>query len=283
MTNFQEDGGGLFFGDRFARRVVFWTPVGLGASLAALVLVVGVVPSLLRSGSTQESLETAQALTSQLPRARQQLEEERRRNARIQQQRETLLSLIGRPGTLATFLAEVDRLAAAQQVQLDLYEPQAATTAVRAAAGTPPAAASPPSQGRPGGGATQAGSALQVEGLQRTTLLLSARGTYPALLHFLRALESLDVLVAQSDLSLALEPSPPAPAPVTPPPPTAAPSSPASAAPAGATPVAATPAPATVPTAVTSSAPPRVVMKLTISLYEPPAGRVTGSQLPGRP
>jgi hypothetical protein len=281
MTNLQEDSRGPLFGDRFAQRVLFWTPVAMGGGLAALVLLAGVVPSMVRSGSTQESLETARALAAQLPTARLQLEEERRRLERIQQQRATLLSLIGRPGTLATFLAEIDRLAAVEQVQLDLYEPQAA--AAPASPGSPAAAATPPgppAATAPGGPAARPGApasaALQVEGLQSTTLLVSARGAYPALLRFLRSLERLDVLVAQSDLSLALEP---AQAPATPqanPVPTQAPApgSAAAAVPAVQAPAGATAAP---------NPAPRVVMKLAISLYEPAAAGQPGSQLPGRP
>jgi hypothetical protein len=272
MTNLQEDSRGPLFGDRFAQRVLFWAPVALGGSLAAAVLLAGVVPSLWRSGSTQESLDTARALAAQLPRARLQLEEERRRLERIQQQRATLLSLIGRPGTLATFLAEIDRLAAVERVQLDLYEPLAA-----AAPGSPPGppAATPP--GAPGARpAPAASAALRVEGLQSTTLLVSARGPYPALLRFLRSLERLDVLVAQSDLSLALEPAQgAASAPSTPAPPQAAPAGSAPAA------VPAVQAQGGGPVATTTV--PRVVMKLAISLYEPAAAGPTGSQLPGRP
>lgn len=278
MTNLQEDSRGQLFGDRLAQRVAFWGPIGVGGGLAALVLLAGVVPSLLRSGSTQESIETARQLASQVPTARLQLEEERRRHERIQVQRATLMNLIGRPGTLATFLAEVDRLAAIQQVQLDLYEPQTAAAA-SPAAGTPPAAPPAPAPGQAPAAAGTPGSSpgLQVDGLQRTTLLLSARGTYPALLRFLRTLESLDVLVAQSDLSLALEPAPAgasASAPAAAPP-QAAPAGSAAAAVPAVQPQAA--APAAAPTV------PKVVMKLTISLYEPAAARPTGSQLPGRP
>lgn len=279
MTNLQEDSRDKIFGDRLARRLVFWGPIGIGGVLAALVLALGVVPSLLRGSSTRESLQTARDLASQLPTARLRLDQERLSTERIQAQRATLLSLIGRPGTVATFLAELDRQAALQQVQLDLYEPQGATpppvpgappnAAVPPVPGSPPGAAASPvppgGSSQPAAGESSAAAALQVEGLQRTTLLVSARGTYPALLRFLRALESLNVLVAQSDLSLVLEASPPASAAATP--------APAAGAPASATPGNGT-APGTAsganPAAATAAnTPPPVVMKLTISLYEP--------------
>jgi type IV pilus assembly protein PilO len=41
-------------------------------------------------------------------------------------------------------------------------------------------------------------------GLRKRSLLLSARGTYPQLLAFLRRMELLDVLVEQSNLSVAV-------------------------------------------------------------------------------
>jgi type IV pilus assembly protein PilO len=44
-----------------------------------------------------------------------------------------------------------------------------------------------------------------VDGLRRKPILLAARGSYPALLEFLRGLEALNVLVVQSDLKLSLE------------------------------------------------------------------------------
>ena len=287
MTNLQEDSRNQLFGDRFAPRLLFWGPIGVGGFLAALVLSLGVVPSLLRSGSTQESLQTARDLASQLPSARLQLEQERRTNERIQAQRTTLLSLIGRPGTVATFLAELDRQAALQQVQLDLYEPQAAASLpvpggppnpdVPPEPGAPPNAPTAPtptgSPSQPQAGPTGAAAALQVEGLQRTTLMVSARGTYPALLRFLRAIERLNVLVAQSDLSLTLEANPPPSAPI-PPVLTGTP-------PQGSAPVAASASPPVPASAI--SRPPAVVMKLTISLYEPAGAGATGSQLPGRP
>jgi hypothetical protein len=43
-----------------------------------------------------------------------------------------------------------------------------------------------------------------MEGLVQRSLLVSARGTFPALLAFLRRLEALNVLVVQSDLNLTL-------------------------------------------------------------------------------
>ena len=45
----------------------------------------------------------------------------------------------------------------------------------------------------------------EIKGLLTTTILLNARGPYPALVTFLRRLELLNVLVVQSDLVLQSE------------------------------------------------------------------------------
>jgi type IV pilus assembly protein PilO len=91
---------------------------------------------------------------------------------------------------------------------MQLYEPQAApeTTGADGKPAKPGAAAAKP--GAAGGsaeGAAAAGGLLEVEGLQRSSVLVSARGSYPALLRFLRGLEERTVLVVQSDLQMTLD------------------------------------------------------------------------------
>jgi type IV pilus assembly protein PilO len=51
---------------------------------------------------------------------------------------------------------------------------------------------------------------VEIPGLTRQSILVSARGPFPALLDFLRRLEKLNVLVVQSDLRLLMEESKPA-------------------------------------------------------------------------
>ena len=76
-----------------------------------------------------------------------------------------------------TFLAQLDAEAARQGVQLDLYEPVSAL-----------APASP----------------MEAAGLKAQKVLLTARGSYPSLLAFVRATEKLSLLVSQSGLSFTL-------------------------------------------------------------------------------
>jgi type IV pilus assembly protein PilO len=102
-------------------------------------------------------------------------------------------------GDVSTFLAQLDQMAKANGVQLDLYEP---TAAAAPADSSKPGNAPPPAQGQK---PPTAADPLEVEGLQRNSMVLAARGSFPELLSFLRQLEALNVLVVQSDLQLNQE------------------------------------------------------------------------------
>jgi hypothetical protein len=119
-------------------------------------------------------------------------------------QKVRLVELVTGRGDPGTFLAMLDREARATGVQLDLYEPQAPSpvapppTPRQNPAGTPAPAAGQPLPGAnaaaPAAGAPAAppGAPTEIEGLQRRTVLMAARGSYPALLNFLRRVEALE-------------------------------------------------------------------------------------------
>jgi type IV pilus assembly protein PilO len=117
---------------------------------------------------------------------------------RGQAMREQILGLIAGSGEISTFMTQLAVEAQSSGVQLDGYEP----VVIQAEA-------------QPKGGATQSREQqkevprptdpLLAPGLEKTTLLLTARGTAPQLQDFLRRLEALSLLVVQSDLSLKAE------------------------------------------------------------------------------
>ena len=80
---------------------------------------------------------------------------------------------------------------------MDLYEPQQAPPATPAKTSGGGSASTKPAPPPP--------DPLAVEGLQRQTVLIAAKGTFPQVLDFLRRIERLNLLVVQSDLQLALE------------------------------------------------------------------------------
>jgi type IV pilus assembly protein PilO len=104
-----------------------------------------------------------------------------------------VLQLIQGSGEFSTFLAQLDAEAARHGVQLDLYEPVAAPAPVPAAEAKKGEQAPPPPA-----------SPMEAAGLKEQKMLLTARGSYPSLLAFMRATEKLSVLVSQTNLSLAV-------------------------------------------------------------------------------
>ena len=217
MTNLQA--GSQPISPVLLRRLWLLAPVGLGVAVSALLAATVLVPQWL---GMQDDLKRRGALEAY----RQEVIDGKARLAALQTQeqkartsQDKLFEIVTGNGDLSTFLAMLDREASLAGVQMDLYEPQ--LPAVPPAGSTPggPGNSTAPAQQRglgpavaPQGGATSAGQpnpagALErkIPGLTSRSILVSARGTYPALLDFLRRLELLKVLVVQSDLRLQFE------------------------------------------------------------------------------
>ena len=236
-------------------RAAFWLPLSLGGLVAAGVGVGVVAPQWQQWQHGQARLAALQASEAQLPLLRRQLAVQLDRQAAAEDQQELLVRLIGGTGDLATVLAQVDRVASHTGVQLDLYEPQQAAPDLPAKGGAP-------GQGKP---ATPPADPLAVEGLERQTVLLAAKGSFPRVLDFLRRMERLNLLVVQSDLQVVLEDPKPGP--------------PATPAPAAAPPGPQANQPLQIKQPALANGPATVVLKLNVSLY----GRApAGSTVPKR-
>lgn len=238
MTNLQGDGS-----NPLVPRLLFGLPVGLGALLALLALGLGAVPLFSQMQLEGRQLEEKRALEQRLPQIRAELAGLVGAQQRAERQQQQLLTLIAGSGELVTFMAQADRAAQRYRVQLQLVEPTPANPTVGAAEVDPLKAQAKGSRAQ----AQQQAAApppdpLQKAGLSSTRLLLSARGSYPNLLAFLRSLESLGLLVVQSNLNLTQAPAD---------------------------------KPSTGRTQATGAAPPArlVELKLALALYSPPAGR----------
>ena len=214
MTNLQHDSRNL--SSQALQRLWLWVPAGALGVVALLVLAVAVLPELGGLQRDSQRLEELEGMQQQLSLLRNQLKVLDENQAKAQTQQARLFQLITGSGDLSTFLAALDRTASQSGVQLDLYEPQGSLATTAPAAGRRSAAPAPPGANTGGAntpGAAPAGQAgqpsardpLEVDGLRRKPILLSARGSYPALLDFLRRLEAVNVLVVQSDLKLSLE------------------------------------------------------------------------------
>lgn len=181
------------------RRVLRWLPLTVGGLLGVGLLAAWVIPTLQQLNEANQRLTLKLEKTALVPVLRQQLRQTKEQEQRVGVQRSQLLALIAGSGDLSTFLAQVDREAQRHGVQLDVLEP---------------AAAAVPEAPVKGGGAKQqdaqqaaqaaaaADPLVTATGLEAVSLTLVARGEFPSLLAFLRAIERLSLLVRQSDLAL---------------------------------------------------------------------------------
>lgn len=207
MTNFQ---GGT--PARVTReQILLWTPVALGGVVALAAAVLMLLPAVQQLSRKQQELTDLKEQEARVPLLRQQLTQQQETLEEAQQREKQILQLIAGSGDISTFMAQLSREARSSGVQLDSYEP---VTATAAPATTPPAGQTPPAAPNPPQPAAAAGAAAAVAaavdplvapGLQKTSVLITAKGSGPQLQDFLRRLERLSLLVAQSDLSLKTE------------------------------------------------------------------------------
>lgn len=203
MTNFQ---GGT--PARVTReQILLWTPVALGGVVALAAAVLMLLPAVQQLSRKQQELTDLKEQEARVPLLRQQLTQQQETLEEAQQREKQILQLIAGSGDISTFMAQLSREARSSGVQLDSYEP---VTAPAAPATTPPAGQTPPAAPNPPQPAAAAAVAAAVDplvapGLQKTSVLITAKGSGPQLQDFLRRLERLSLLVAQSDLSLKTE------------------------------------------------------------------------------
>ncbi|MFM7392832.1 MAG: hypothetical protein ACKO22_00360, partial [Cyanobium sp.] len=202
MTNLQQ--GAPRISAQQLRRLWFWAPVAAGGLVVALLAGTLLIPQWLSFREDAERLRQLQALREEVTLLRSQLKTLDQNEEKGEAQKARLVELVTGRGDAGTFLAMLDREARAAGVQLDLFEPQAVAPAPPPPTPRPNAMATPavPDGGQPLPGATAPapatpaapsapGAPIEIEGLQRRTVLMSARGSYPALLAFLRRVEDL--------------------------------------------------------------------------------------------
>ena len=173
-------------------------PVAAGA-LLSLGVVAGVLwPSWQQLQLAQQELDQLEEQRQRLPLLRAQLLKLSDNVQEAEARSRQILGLIAGSGEISTFMAQLSSEAQRSGVVLDGYEP--ITTSAPEAEAAP--AKPKPAKGEP---PPPPPDPLLAPGLQKTSLLLTARGTGPQLLDFLRRLEQLSLLVVQSDLSLKHE------------------------------------------------------------------------------
>lgn len=173
-------------------------PVAAGALLSLGVVAAVLWPSWQQLQLAQQELEQLEEQRQRLPLLRAQLLKLGDNVQQAERRSRQILGLIAGSGEINTFMAQLSAEAQRSGVVLDGYEPITTSASEAEAASAKPKRAKgepPPPPPDP----------LLAPGLQKTSLLLTARGTGPQLLDFLRRLEQLSLLVVQSDLSLKHE------------------------------------------------------------------------------
>jgi len=205
MTNFQ----GATNARVTREQVLLWSPVLLGVLLAAAAGGLLLWPALQQLQRDQQQLADLKEQEARMPLLRLQLSKQRENLDLAQQKERKILQLIAGSGDISTFMAQLGQEARRSGVQLDSYEPVTTVAAPAPAAPAPPPAgqppAPPPAQPDPNQPPPPPADPLLAPGLQKTTLLITARGSGTQLQDFLRRIERLSLLVVQSDLVLKHE------------------------------------------------------------------------------
>lgn len=195
MTNLQ---GGQ--GQRLRREwVLLGLPLGLGVLASLAVGVLAIAPAWQQWRLDQAEFEQLEEQRQRLPLLRIQLLKLTDNLEQAQRRSRQILGLIAGSGEINTFMAQLSAEAQRTGVLLDGYEPVITAP--------PPAEASRGSNAKPPNDKAPAPppDPLLAPGLQKTSLLLTARGSGPQLLAFLRGLEQLSLLTVPSDLNVKQE------------------------------------------------------------------------------
>lgn len=194
MTNFQ----GLKSARVTPQQVWIAAPVVVGVGLALAVAGFWGWPQWQRLQLDEQNLQQLDEQRQRLPLLRAQITKLAGDLAEAELKRQQILGLVAGSGEIVTFMTQLSEEAQRTGVQLDGYEPIVET-----------APAEPKKNNRPAGKSDKPPATpvdpLLAPGLQKTSLLLVARGDGPQLLAFLRRLEALSLLVVQSDLQVKVD------------------------------------------------------------------------------
>ena len=193
MTNFRP----VSSADWLTReRFLVGAPVVLSGLIMAGLAMIVVGPTMVRIDAKQKDVIVFQAKQERLPNLRAELQQAQLEQQTWRDQQEMLLDLIAGRDRIATFLALLEQEALVSGVRIVRYEPVAVAAAPvdsRRSSRAQSAAASP----------TAAPNNVMTDlGYRQTAVSLGVEGGFEALQDFLQRMESLEVVVEASDLSL---------------------------------------------------------------------------------
>ena len=181
------------------QRVLVGTPVLVGVLLSAVLFGAVGLPQWLASGERSRRIVELKVQEASLPLIEAQVKQQNQKLVEAQQKQDLVVNLVAGRGQIETFLTQLSRTAMATGVVIERYEPASAT----------PGVTDPPEQGANNQNEQDQDKAQappDMKGYEKTAVLLQVSGPYVGVLQFLRAMETLELLVQPSDLELKAVP-----------------------------------------------------------------------------
>jgi type IV pilus assembly protein PilO len=181
------------------QRVLVGTPLLVGVLIGAGVFAIAGLPHWLESGERTRRIAELKVQQQSLPLIAARMKQEQQKLVAAQQQQDLVVNLVAGRGQIETFLTQLSRTATESGVVIERYEPASAASALT---DPPEQGAKNQAEGVEGKGAAPPA----MKGYEKTAILLQVRGPYTGVLQFLRAMETLELLVQPSDLELKAVP-----------------------------------------------------------------------------
>jgi type IV pilus assembly protein PilO len=181
------------------QRVLVGTPLLVAALIGAGLFAIAGLPHWLASGERTRRIAALKVQQQSLPLIAARMKQEQQKLVAAQQQQDLVVNLVAGRGEIETFLTQLSRMATETGVVIERYEPAAAA----------PGVTDPPEQGtnnQDEAGEGKAQAPPDMKGYEKTAVLLQVSGPYVGVLQFLRAMETLELLVQPSDLELKAVP-----------------------------------------------------------------------------
>lgn len=195
MTNLQPAAKKTGF-ELTPERALLLLPVASGVLIAALLVVVGLVPLLAKLKEQNALVRTYQDQAGQIPMMRSQQLKSRQRLEEVQAKEQKLLALVSNVEQLDTLLTVLNQLARINNVSIVSVEPEK----VEAAATDPAASAAAPAA--PAADPAAAAAPAQDARFLRRHYGLTVEGGFVNLLNFFRQVESLSTAILIKDLEI---------------------------------------------------------------------------------
>ena len=179
------------------QRVLVGAPLLMGVLVGAGLFATFGLPHWLASSERTRRIAELKVQQQSLVLIADRVKQEQQKLVLAQQQQDLVVNLVAGRGEIETFLTQLSRTAAETGVVIERYEP---------VPDAPVVTDSPRQENKKGDAGGEDDAPSDLKGYEKTAVLLQVRGPYVGVLQFLRAMETLELLVQPSDLELKAVP-----------------------------------------------------------------------------